>query len=76
MKISYSPKKTQSNDENVHKIHQKKTRIKIERDSTVNCIEERGMSKANLNYGHNNMRIFDVLSNFPFTTSETKPDYW
>ena len=75
-KISHSPKKTQSNDENVHKIHQKKTQIKIVRHSAVNVIEERGMSKANLNYGHNNMRIFDVLSNFPFTTSETKPDYW
>ena len=27
------------------------------------------------NHGHNIMRIFDVLLNFPFTTSETKPDY-
>ena len=27
------------------------------------------------NYGHNIERIFDVLSNFPFTTSETKTDY-
>ena len=24
---------------------------------------------------HNIMRIFDVLPNFSFTTSETKPDY-
>ena len=27
------------------------------------------------NHGHNILRIFDVLPNFPFTTSETKPDY-
>ena len=26
------------------------------------------------NYGHNIMRIADVLPNFPFTTSEAKPD--
>ena len=29
----------------------------------------------NYNHGHNIMRIFDVLPNFPFTTSVTKPDY-
>ena len=28
------------------------------------------------NHGHDIMRIFDVLPDFPFTTSETKPDYW
>ena len=27
------------------------------------------------NHGHNIMRIFDVLPNFTFPTSETKPDY-
>ena len=27
------------------------------------------------NHGHNIIRIFEVLPNFPFTTSETKPDY-
>ena len=27
-------------------------------------------------HGHNIMRIFDVLPNFPFTTSETKPGYY
>ena len=27
------------------------------------------------NHGHNIMRIFDVLRNFPFTASETKSDY-
>ena len=26
------------------------------------------------NYDHNILRVFDVLPNFPFTTSETKPD--
>ena len=31
--------------------------------------------RFNYNHGHNIMRIFDVLPNFPFTTSETKPDY-
>ena len=29
----------------------------------------------NYNYGHNILRIFDVLPNFPFITCETKPDY-
>ena len=27
------------------------------------------------NHGHNILRAFNVLPNFPFTTSETKPDY-
>ena len=27
-------------------------------------------------HGHNIMRIFDVLPNFPFNTSEMKPDYY
>ena len=31
--------------------------------------------KLDYNYGHKIMRIFGVLPNFPFTTSETKPDY-
>ena len=30
----------------------------------------------NYNHGHNILRIFDVLPSFPFTISETKPDYW
>ena len=30
----------------------------------------------NYNYGHNITRIFDVLPSFPFTTRETKPDYY
>ena len=29
----------------------------------------------NCNHGHNIMIIFDVLPNFPFTTSKMKPDY-
>ena len=33
------------------------------------------MSSFYYNDGHNIMRIFDVFPNFPFTTSETKPDY-
>ena len=28
------------------------------------------------NHGHNILRLFDVLPNFPFTTGETKRDYW
>ena len=32
-------------------------------------------SVPDCNYGHNIMRIFDILLNFPFTTSETKADY-
>ena len=27
------------------------------------------------NLGHNNLRLFDVSPNFPFTTSETNCDY-
>ena len=30
---------------------------------------------TNYNHGHNIMRIFDVLPNFPFTASGTKSDY-
>ena len=33
------------------------------------------MSSINYNHGDNIMSIFYVLPNFPFTTSETKPDY-
>ena len=29
----------------------------------------------NYNHRHNILRLFDVLPNFPFTTSETKRDY-
>ena len=25
---------------------------------------------------HNILRLFDVLANFPYTTSETMPDYY
>ena len=32
--------------------------------------------ETDYNYGHNIMMIFDVLSNFLFTTSETKADYY
>ena len=32
------------------------------------------MWPGNYNHGHNFMRIFDVLPNFAFTTSETRPD--
>ena len=32
-------------------------------------------TELNYSHGHNIMRIFDVLPNFPFTTSETKLDY-
>ena len=28
------------------------------------------------NPGHDILRVFDVLLNFTFTTSETKRDYW
>ena len=46
-KIDYSPKKIKSNDENVHKIQQKKRRIKIMANSMVNNTEVRGMNKTN-----------------------------
>ena len=34
-----------------------------------------GISGPVYNHGHNFMKIYDVLPNFPFTTSEMKPDY-
>ena len=27
------------------------------------------------NHGHDILKLLDVVTNFPFTTSETKPDY-
>ena len=34
------------------------------------------MEKINFYYnGHNIIKMFEVLPNFPFTTSETKPAY-
>ena len=32
--------------------------------------------KASYNHFHNNLRLFDVLSDFPFTTSKTMLDYY
>ena len=32
-------------------------------------------AEAYYNHFHNILRLFDVLPNFPFTTSETKRDY-
>ena len=54
---------------------------KIGKSFTKYVIINQGNKKQNFceekyNHGHNIMRIFDVLPNFPFTTSETKPDYW
>ena len=54
---------------------------KIGKSFTKYIIINQGSKKQNFceekyNHGHNIMRIFDVLRNFPFTTSETKPDYW
>ena len=34
------------------------------------------MKFGTYNYFHNILRLFDVLPNFPFTTSETMPDYY
>ena len=33
------------------------------------------VAHASCNHGHNILRRFDVLPNFPFTSSETKRDY-
>ena len=33
------------------------------------------IQKLHYNHGHNVFRIFDILGNFPFTTSETKRSY-
>ena len=32
--------------------------------------------KEQKNYFHNILRLFDVLPNFPFMTSEAMPDYY
>ena len=45
-KINYSPKKTKSNDENVHKIQQEKSQIEIVEDSMANSTEGRGVNKS------------------------------
>ena len=34
-----------------------------------------GTEQAIYNLGHNILRLFDVLPNFPFATSETNCDY-
>ena len=39
------------------------------------CLNENRYLRYNYNHGHNILIIFDVLPIFPFTTSETKPDY-
>ena len=44
-KINYSPKKTKSNDENFHKIQQKRTRIEIVDDFMVNSTKSEGWIK-------------------------------
>ena len=42
----------------------------------TDIINHRSCGKiSNYKHGHNIMRIFNVLPNFPFTTSETKLDY-
>ena len=33
------------------------------------------VNDTNYNHGHNTLRLFDILSTVPFTTSETKFDY-
>ena len=37
--------------------------------------DNRHQHSYKLQHGHDILKIFDVLSNFPFTTSETKSDY-
>ena len=43
-------------------------------NSSTDSKREKG-TMFHYNHGHNILRIFDVLPNFPFTTGETKPDY-
>ena len=67
-------------------FHEKKVIVFLKKNNMAYIIHKRfSCSKFNINlfdnlrrnysHGHNIMRIFDALLNFPFTTSETKPDY-
>ena len=42
---------------------------------TISPVLDSVSQGSNLNYFHNIIRLFDVLPNFSFTTSETKSDY-
>ena len=55
------------NHEKVYQIFEKKNRI-------VN--QEVATDSYSYNQFHNNLRLFDVLLNFSFTTSETMGDYY
>ena len=39
-------------------------------------IDNLGLAMLIYNHFHNILRLFDVLINFPFTTSETMRDYY
>ena len=49
--------------------------LNIKIDHIPTSIRLMATALGKLNHGHNILRLFDVLPNFPFTTSETKRDY-
>ena len=49
--------------------------LNIKIDHIPTSTRLRATSLGKLNDGHNILRPFDVLPDFPFTTSETKRDY-
>ena len=41
----------------------------------IECHKPETVVASHYNLGHNTLRLFDVLQNFPFTTCETNRDY-
>ena len=52
-----------------------KTSAKIDKSQFTKLPVYVDLLLKNYNLGHNISRLFDVLPNFPFTTSETNQDY-
>ena len=49
--------------------------IGSEEDICSKTKQKKTILKLSYNLGHNILRLFDALPNFPFTTSETNRDY-
>ena len=54
-------------------VIKKKLQLSLELISQNQLVTQ--LTSQNYNHGHNFLRIFDVLPNFPVTKSGTKPDY-
>ena len=50
--------------------------LNLFRNDHAQCLKNKPTSfTSSYNLGHNILRLFDVLPNFPFTISETNRDY-